>query len=107
MVAMSSFLEVAKSSAKEIYQKMYGHMAEWNSDPDYVAIRDYGMKKFCQHGRQAKVWAFLESIGVSNFDPEEPADIDGWRNWLAASQLFELMEWLFDQFCGETILTEE
>ena len=106
MVAISSFLEVAKDAALDVYKKLYGHLDDWHCHHMYERIDDLTMNNFCKHGKQGMVWAFLESIGVKNFEPEEPADIDGWKTWLSASQLFKLMEWCFDTFWRDHVVTK-
>ena len=103
MFAISSFLEVAKDAALEVYRKLYGDKEDWFRHDWYVQIRSLTMTKFCKHGKQGMVWRYLESIGVKNFEPEEPADIEGWKNWLSASQLFQLMEWCFENFWRDEI----
>ena len=107
MVAISSFLEVAKDAALDVYKKLYGHLDDWHCHHMYERIDGLTMNNFCKHGKQGMVWAFLESIGVKNFEPEEPADIDGWKTWLSASQLFKLMEWCFDTFWRDHVVLKE
>ena len=98
MVAISSFLEVAKDAALDVYKKLYGHQDDWFRHHLYERIRGLTMTQFCKHGKQGMVWTFLESIGVKNFEPEEPGNIEGWKTWMSASQLFQLMEWCFNNF---------
>ena len=103
MVAISRFLEVAKDAALEVYRKLYGDKEDWFRHDSYEQIRSLTMTKFCKHGKQGMVWRYLESIGVKNFEPEEPGDIEGWKNWLPASQLFQLMEWCFENFWRDKV----
>jgi len=77
MVCVSSFLEVAKDAAKQTYQKWKGQEPFWWEHDKYKAIEELEMKKFCKHKRQGAVWNFLTSIGVTNFEPNQPGDIDG------------------------------
>ena len=95
MFAISSFLEVAKDAAKGIYEKLYGDKPGWFEDELYRRMSSLSMRQFWQHGKLMIVWTFLKSVGVKNFEPEELGDIEGWKNWLSAKQLFQLMEWCF------------
>ena len=84
-------------------RKLHGHKENWFQDAKYERICSLSMSKFCQHGKQGLVWKFLESIGVKNFEPDEPGDIEGWKNWLSAMQLFQLLEWCFANFWRDNV----
>lgn len=103
MVCISSFLEVAKDAAKQTYQKWKGQEPFWWEHDKYKATEELEMKKFCKHKRQGAVWNFLTSIGVTNFEPNQPGDIDGWQNWLSRKQLIEVMEFCFATFWKDKI----
>ena len=107
MVAISSFLEVAKDAALDVYKKLYGHQDDWHCHHMYERIHGLTMNNFCRHGKQGMVWTFLESIGVKNFEPEEPGNIEGWKTWMSASQLFKLMAWCFDNFWRDHVTCKD
>ena len=96
MIAMASFLQVAKDAVKTVYRKLHGHRLNYYEDASFLAIEKLEMKKFKQHSRLSFVWKFLVSIGVQNFQPEEPENIETWKTFLQADQVFQLMQYLFD-----------
>jgi len=107
MVCISSFLEVAKDAAKQTYQKWRGNMPFWWEHDKYKKIEALELKKFCKHGRQGVVWRYLTSIGVTNFEPNEPGDIDGWKNWLSRQHLIQVMEFCFATFWKDKVVTKD
>lgn len=104
MVLISSFLETAKSAAKMTYKKLYESENEyWYQNSVYLQIEELQVGKFCKHGRQGTVWRYLKTIGVGNFEPQEPEDIDGWVEWLTRDQLISVMEWCFEYFWKDNV----
>ena len=107
MVLISSFLETAQDAAKQTYEKLHGRNLGWWEHPDYKEIDQLGTRKFCQHMRQGQVWRFLKSVGVENFQPDNPGDIKGWQNWLSRDQLISAMEFCFATFWKNKVVSKE
>ena len=107
MVLISSFLETAQDAVKQTYEKLHGSYLGWWEHPDYKEIDQLGTRKFCQHMRQGQVWRFLKSVYVVNFEPDNPGDIKGWKNWLSREQLILAMEFCFGTFWKNKVVSKE
>ncbi len=98
MTLISSFLEVAKDAAKTAYKNLNGYRDYYFEDAKWKSIEATTMKTFIAHGRTGHIWkSMTESLFVKNFCPEDPGDIEKWKDWLSEEQVIKTMEWLFEE----------
>ena len=98
MTLVSSFLEVAKDAAMMAYKNLRGHRNYYFQDSKWQSIEAMTMKTWVAHGRTGHIWKFMnETLSVQNFTPEDPGDIEKWKNWLSKEQVRKTMEWLFNE----------
>ncbi len=98
MTLISSFLEVAKDAAKAAYKNLNGYRGYYFEDAAWKRIEATTMKTWIAHGRTGHIWKFMtESLFVTNFNPDDPGDIQKWKDWLSKDQVIKTMEWLFKE----------
>ena len=98
MTLLASFLEVANASGMAAFKYMHGHKEGYYEFKGWQKMEALTMKKWIAHNRSGWIWNYMStSLGVRNFTPEDPADIENWKNWLTQDQVIQLMTWLFDE----------
>ena len=98
MTLLASFLEVANASGMAAFKYMHGHKEFYYEHRLWQKMEALTMKKWIAHNRSGWIWKYMSTrLGIRNFAPEDPADIENWKNWLTQDQVIQLMTWLFDE----------
>ena len=96
MTLCTSFLEAVRDAGRTMYKDLHGHREDYYEDTNWLIIDLLNLKKWSAHGRTGHLWNYMsESLGVQNFCPDDPTDMDQWQQWLTNEQVFKTMEYLF------------
>ena len=86
MTLVSSFLDTVREAGRQMYLQLEGNRNDYYDDKTWRQIDELTLKKWSAHGRSGWVWEYMESIGVENFSPDDPTDMEWlfescWRAW--------------------------
>ena len=96
MTLCSSFLDVVREAGRKMYVELEGHRSDYYNDKNWIQMDELNLKRWSAHGRTGWVWQDMTSLGVENFCPDDPADMEKWQDWLTQEQVVNTMQWLFD-----------